>query len=270
MFGTRIRPLGVCPGGPVVCCLYEGNFQHLAAAGSIEASFYGLKIDSLESAAADLSVEALARRHLRDLLTVQRQGPYCLLGYSFGGLVAYEMALQLTESGATVGLLGLFDTPHPGFHATLSAQELEVALRVYRADRARKYWTNLRTGRLDRLTRDTLIYVGKKLRPLTWRMLRLVVRESPETSRRLRTDAMWHAYRPREFVGRMLLIRAQGRDPEFAGDPTMGWRKSALGGVDVLFAPGIHAAMMEAAHSGQLADLLAPSIRALAPSRHVS
>ena len=265
-----MRPLRVCAGGAVVCCLYEGNFQHVAAASSVAASFYGLNIDGLEAADTDLSVEALARHHLRDLRAVQQQGPYCLFGYSFGGLVAYEMALQLTESGASVGLLGLFDTPHPGFHAMLSPQELQVALRVYRADRARKYWTNLCTGRIDRLTRDALGYVGKKLRPLTWRAFRVAIRENPEASRLLRTDAMWHAYRPRPFVGRMLLIRAQGRDAEFAGDPTMGWRKSALGGVDLLFAPGSHEVMMEAAHSSQLAGLLAPSIRALAPSRHVS
>src|SRR4030095_2289716 len=37
-------------------------------------------------------------------------GPYYLCGYSFGGLVAFEIARRLSESGNEVGFVGLFDT----------------------------------------------------------------------------------------------------------------------------------------------------------------
>src|SRR5437762_11102840 len=40
----------------------------------------------------------------------QTDHPYYLCGYSFGGLVAFEMARRLWESGNEVGLVGLFDT----------------------------------------------------------------------------------------------------------------------------------------------------------------
>ncbi|HMJ86059.1 MAG TPA: thioesterase domain-containing protein, partial [Vicinamibacterales bacterium] len=40
----------------------------------------------------------------------QSSGPYYLCGYSFGGLVAFEMARRLRESGDEVALVGLFDT----------------------------------------------------------------------------------------------------------------------------------------------------------------
>jgi thioesterase domain-containing protein len=40
----------------------------------------------------------------------QPEGPYYLCGYSFGGLVAFEMARRLCQSGDKVGVLGLFDT----------------------------------------------------------------------------------------------------------------------------------------------------------------
>jgi amino acid adenylation domain-containing protein len=45
------------------------------------------------------TVEGLAARYLHELLTVQPNGPYHLLGWSFGGLVAFEMAKQLTDRG---------------------------------------------------------------------------------------------------------------------------------------------------------------------------
>ena len=56
------------------------------------------------------SVEAMAAEYLREIKAFQPDGPYYLCGYSFGGLVAFEMARRLWESGDEVGLVGLFDT----------------------------------------------------------------------------------------------------------------------------------------------------------------
>jgi thioesterase domain-containing protein/acyl carrier protein len=56
------------------------------------------------------TVEAMAAEYLREVKVRQPSGPYYLCGYSFGGLVAFEMARQLRESGDEVGLVGLFDT----------------------------------------------------------------------------------------------------------------------------------------------------------------
>jgi thioesterase domain-containing protein len=60
------------------------------------------------------TVEAMAIEYLREIKARQPDGPYYLCGYSFGGLVAFEMARRLWESGDEVGLVGLFDTmPSP-------------------------------------------------------------------------------------------------------------------------------------------------------------
>ena len=56
------------------------------------------------------SVEAMAAEYLKEVKARQPHGPYYLCGYSFGGLVAFEMARRLQESGDEVGLVGLFDT----------------------------------------------------------------------------------------------------------------------------------------------------------------
>jgi acyl-coenzyme A synthetase/AMP-(fatty) acid ligase/thioesterase domain-containing protein/acyl carrier protein len=56
------------------------------------------------------TVEAMAAEYLGAIKARQPNGPYYLCGYSFGGLVAFEMARRLTASGDQVGLLGLFDT----------------------------------------------------------------------------------------------------------------------------------------------------------------
>ncbi|CAN8007232.1 unnamed protein product, partial [Ixodes pacificus] len=43
------------------------------------------------------------------LVEVQPQGPYHIVGYSFGATVAFEMAVQLQGAGAPVGSLVLLD-----------------------------------------------------------------------------------------------------------------------------------------------------------------
>ncbi|EEC11996.1 animal-type fatty acid synthase, putative [Ixodes scapularis] len=43
------------------------------------------------------------------LVEVQPQGPYHMMGYSFGATVAFEMAVQLQGAGALVGSLVLLD-----------------------------------------------------------------------------------------------------------------------------------------------------------------
>lgn len=56
------------------------------------------------------TVEAMAAKYLREVKARQPDGPYYLCGYSFGGLVAFEMARRLRESGDEVALVGLLDT----------------------------------------------------------------------------------------------------------------------------------------------------------------
>jgi non-ribosomal peptide synthetase component F/thioesterase domain-containing protein/acyl carrier protein len=56
------------------------------------------------------SVEEMAAEYLREIKAYQPEGPYYLCGYSFGGLVAFEMARQLRESGDELGLVGIFDS----------------------------------------------------------------------------------------------------------------------------------------------------------------
>ncbi|MCK9875656.1 thioesterase domain-containing protein [Frankia sp. Ag45/Mut15] len=62
----------------------------------------------------DWSVPAAARRHVADIRLLQPNGPYLLVGHSFGGLIALETARLLRAAGHEVALLALIDTYLPG------------------------------------------------------------------------------------------------------------------------------------------------------------
>ncbi len=104
------RPLFLVHGGGGSVLGYTELVRHL----STEKPIYGLSasgIDGGELPAA--SIEVLARDYLAQLRAVQPQGPYLLGGWSFGGLVAYEMARLLQAAGEQVELLALLDSHAP-------------------------------------------------------------------------------------------------------------------------------------------------------------
>ncbi|MEM8933317.1 MAG: thioesterase domain-containing protein, partial [Acidobacteriota bacterium] len=79
------------------------------------------------------SIEAMAASYLESIRRVQPRGPYHLLGYSFGGVVAFDMARQLGEQGDAVALLALVDTLPPalsirqsGGLVTAGADDIEL------------------------------------------------------------------------------------------------------------------------------------------------
>jgi thioesterase domain-containing protein len=73
-------------------------------------------------------VEDMAAYYMDTLATLHPSGPYLLVGYSFGGLVALEMAQQMLARKQRVDLLVLIDAyPHPRFMP--AAQRWRLALR---------------------------------------------------------------------------------------------------------------------------------------------
>ncbi|MFF4484970.1 SDR family NAD(P)-dependent oxidoreductase [Streptomyces sp. NPDC001544] len=70
------------------------------------------------------SMEEMAAHYLSLIRRIQPRGPYRLLGWSFGGCLAYETAQQLTDAGESVAFLGLIDTILPAALPDLDSEEL--------------------------------------------------------------------------------------------------------------------------------------------------
>jgi acyl transferase domain-containing protein/thioesterase domain-containing protein/acyl carrier protein len=103
-------PLFVCAGmfGNIL------NLRHLAIQVGQDRPVYGLQARGLYGDhAPHETFEEMARDYIGEIRAVQPEGPYLLSGFSGGGLVAFEMAQQLTEAGEEVAMLTLLDTPFP-------------------------------------------------------------------------------------------------------------------------------------------------------------
>lgn len=76
--------------------------------------FYALQSRGIDGFQEPLrSIPAMAEWYIREIKTVQPQGPYYLGGYSLGGEIAFEMARQLQAMGEQVAFLVLLDTMNP-------------------------------------------------------------------------------------------------------------------------------------------------------------
>lgn len=71
---------------------------------------YGMAAETGNASVTLPPLRELAGHYISEMRQVQPEGPYYLVGFSFGGLIAYEMAQQLKASGQQVNLVGLLDS----------------------------------------------------------------------------------------------------------------------------------------------------------------
>ena len=184
-------------------------------------------------------LELSARRYVEEVRRIQRDGPYRLIGYSFGGVIAYEMARQLLAAGDRVDFLGLLDTPAPGYVFPLSAR-----LRMHTATAAqfRRLLAGLRarswlsrgsyiTHTVPAITRHRWFRWPLKNLPHDWR-----VPTPPGSIARIH-------YQPNSYPGHIVLFGATEGWARLSRSPDLGWARLADGGLSVRAVPGNHRTM---------------------------
>ncbi|MDX6739343.1 amino acid adenylation domain-containing protein [Actinocorallia sp. A-T 12471] len=113
-------------GAPLFCVHPAAglSWPYFAFLPHLRSPLYGLQSRALsEPGYRAASVRAMAEDYVAEMVKVRPTGPYHLLGWSLGGLVAFEAARVLHEQGREVGVLCLLDS----FHSQdLAADEREV------------------------------------------------------------------------------------------------------------------------------------------------
>ena len=112
-----LRPFGNLP--PLFCVhpaaglswCYSGLLQHIRA----DYPIYGLQARSFnQPEVLPRTLQEMVADYLGQIRAIQPAGPYHLLGWSFGGLVAYSLGSHLQLQGEQVPLLVLLDSYPPG------------------------------------------------------------------------------------------------------------------------------------------------------------
>ncbi|MHB2020384.1 MAG: amino acid adenylation domain-containing protein, partial [Candidatus Xenobia bacterium] len=263
-----LRPQGELPPFFCVHALIGDVCRDLARHVGPDQPFYGLQPRGLDGTqAAHFRIEEMARYYLQEVRNVQPQGPYYLGGYCFGGVVAYEMAQQLTAAGERVGMVCVIDVPPPN----VPRRSLPARLRGLLNN---ALWAG---NRLRDACREPHS-LGRKLRYHLKRWRGAVSLEDvhplletmngmsrwPEHYQRI-AQINYQAfvnYRPRPYSGRLTLIR---RDEPFqpwgVDDPAAEWGELA-GAVEVHRVSGHHDQIMNEPHVQEVGAVLRRSLDA--------
>jgi acetoacetyl-CoA synthetase len=209
--GTRAQPIYMIPGMGGTVMEFFQLVKHLDSDHPI----YGLQSRGMDGVEQPFEcIEDLAQFHLDAIRALQPRGPYILVGYSLGGLVALEMAQRLSDSGEAIALFVMIETY------------------VSRSYIARGKQVVLARRRTSRFVRKLLRRAGFQLR--TPENVGAGVLDRPDVGQKLTSvmlracdiaDLTWRRYRPKHYKGRITFLGSAERDPEYADDPASDWGK---------------------------------------------
>lgn len=191
------------------------------------------------------TVEAMAAEYLREVKARQPDGPYNLCGYSFGGLVAFEMARRLRNSGDEVALVGLFDTLMSPLRWPLHS------------------WLSIVRGRVVRFAAGVIAAPIHAWPAMAWKMgccacarLRGFLKSAPARVLTVKASALIASarYRPGFYPGELTLFTPAEREP---GLPSLQaiWRKHATA-LSIVETAGDHWTMFSAPNAESTAASL--------------
>jgi natural product biosynthesis luciferase-like monooxygenase protein len=214
-------------------------YQALAQRLGNEQPTYGLRAPGVLGEAQPLTrIEDLAARYLREIRGLQPQGPYHFAGAAVGGLVAFQMALQLLEEGEEPGLLALIQCAAPA---------PEVSARSFR-------------HRASQVVRRTLSH-GRTLLRLPARPVPVNLPDGRQTSPipvfsvREALSIAEQGYRPRKSGIAMAIFRSVV-GASTASTTDLGWGKWTSGHLDVHEIPGQELTVLEEPNVQALAERL--------------
>jgi thioesterase domain-containing protein len=182
-------------------------------------------------------VGGMAELYCEHLRKAQPEGPYYLGGYSFGGLVALEMARRLAHAGQEIGLLALVDTYFVGQQSNSSllnrffSMSLDQKM-VYLKKRATRYRRGIKR-RIDALSLPAAVKA---------------VREACAVAEQ--------RYRPSVFSVPLTLFRASEKALRGLDGSQSGWQQYAAGGVEIHEIDGDHGNILNEPNVRQLAAAL--------------
>lgn len=199
----------------------------------------------------DLSVtiEEHAGRLLSQIRARQPEGPLALVGYSIGGIVAYEIARQAVAAGQEVEWLGILDMAAPSM---TELQRAQVTVR----------WRLRRIRRLPRRER------WAKYAEVALRVLRRGgVLQQNDFDYRGAAELVSRYERPGHAVPTHLFVgEVSAAD---AGDDLLGWNEYHAGPLTVDRLHGDHVTVLELPEVEQLARKMLEALRAARASTRV-
>ncbi|SCL14613.1 amino acid adenylation domain-containing protein [Micromonospora nigra] len=220
---------------------YAGLVRHVGGARPV----YALQAPALSGDGLPRSVEALAEQHLAQVRQRQPHGPYHLVGFSFGALVAHQMACRLQAAGEQVGLLVAIDGYPPPAGAGGGTGPDEAGGDQQAGDTGPDE-AGGGAELVDLLRRTTRQFDGVDARDAA------VIETLVDRHRRL-----MRTYAPPRFAGDLLLFRATA---PVTGPEVAAWRPHVTGAIEVREVATDHWRLLEPSALATIGPMIARAL----------
>ena len=237
--------------------LYRDLAKRLSGQVPVYAVYAGRELVMFESVDSAPSVIELAREYVEIIRRHQKKGPYRLVGMSFGGIVAYEVAQQLRDAGEEVTFLCMLDAilPERGVRARVR-QAMYIASRPRRevwsvlSERLRTELKNRMSGG-QREFREFQKYADvAKLAPLE---------DQRQGSYQMATEAYMSQLRPLSS-GATMVVAERRMKRHLLQVPSLGW-KDLIPNLDVHLVDADHLSLLEEPHVDRVAEIVRAGLR---------
>ena len=222
-------------------------------------AIYGLQSCGINSSQQPLDcVEDMASYYVKSIQTIQQQGPYLLLGYSFGGIVAFEMARQFADLGEKVAFLGLLDIKSPtvGKNAMSVRKWLTFHYQKIKKLQLKEQIEYCKERILERVSLKTKgnahVYKDMMTKKLSaFEMFEPELLNVLEANLQAAKD-----YQPQVYAGKATVFWCEYQSMYIERYPDLGWGEFVTDGVESIDIPGEHLTLSSEPHVGVLAERL--------------
>ncbi|MBB3677014.1 acetoacetate--CoA ligase [Modestobacter versicolor] len=214
------------------------SFQYLVEHLDVSCRVYGVSGSLAAPDGSRRPVTEVAADHVAEIVAAHPTGPVSLAGFSFGGLVAYEMARQLTAMGRQVAFLGLLDVRPPTPGLTRAEQRVKRLAAV-----AATLTPGLRVRTPAQAIADLFRHTPR----------------SAEAAEEAAAAGSYEQYRWGPYAGPVTFYRVAKRIPVFEHF-MYAWRRVAPD-LTVVDSPGAHHDMLSREHAVTLAAQLSEALR---------
>jgi thioesterase domain-containing protein/acyl carrier protein len=218
--GTAAPLFCIHPGGGV-----SWPYQRLG--NYLDCPIIGIQQTLRAEEAEPRSIRDMAKNYADRIQGVQPTGPYNLLGWSFGGVVAHELAIELQRRGCVTARLILLDAP-PSIdgsvsvpnHAVVEQHTLEEVLRLYRIDIPEQDGS-ISYEQVEELVREAVaLEFPRHKQFLDWLVQNLD-----------NNKALQRAHEPGVFDGDVIIFSAVRDESDRSSPPLQGWRPYVSGDI---------------------------------------
>lgn len=267
---VRLQPNGTKP--PLIAIHNTGvYYYHLSKRLSSEQPLIALQLfdPSIPRDKLPETVEEIAAEYVQLIRQFQPSGPYALLGWCVGGVLAFEVARQLAQLNHEIKLLALIDSWAPGHLSRLPKWRARLSDYSYRWRLILTDWrrvTSYRQGVFEFLSKRTT--VKKILRRLGHPVAENRSVAFEERNINVENYDQWLLgyldnvalrYLPKPYPGKLTLLCSATEPRGLFLDPKMGWGSYASA-IDIDIIEGDHFTMFEGKGLQQMAEHIATAV----------